>query len=157
MSEVNNINFIIGDLTEANEKYIVHQCNCTTKSAKGLAATIFRKFPYADVYNVIGNRNDIPGTIKVMGNGQKNRYVINLFGQIAGGKPKPNKESAEQRLQYFRAGLQKISEIQNLESVAFPYLIGCGLAGGDWNLYLNEIQNFANNVNAKVSIYKLKP
>ena len=45
---------------------------------------------------------------------------------------------------------------KNLVSIAFPMGIGCGLAGGDWNVYLNLIKQFKiNNPNTKVTIYKL--
>jgi hypothetical protein len=42
------------------------------------------------------------------------------------------------------------------ENVAFPYMIGCGLAGGNWKIYLGMITNFADrNPNLNVFIYKL--
>jgi O-acetyl-ADP-ribose deacetylase (regulator of RNase III) len=39
-----------GNLLDATEQYIAHQCNCTSTTAKGLAATLFRRYPYADIY-----------------------------------------------------------------------------------------------------------
>ena len=45
--------------------------------------------------------------------------------------------------------------LENLESIGFPYKIGCGAAGGNWNIYFNLLKMFANKVDAKVKIYKL--
>ena len=36
-------------------------------------------------------------------------------------------------------------QLPDLKSIAFPFQIGCGLAGGDWNVYLNETERFANS------------
>ena len=36
--------------------------------------------------------------------------------------------------------------IDGLESIAFPYLIGCGLAGGEWNDYKAAIESFSSMV-----------
>ena len=52
----------------------------------------------------------------------------------------------------------KIAKIPNLESIAFPWRIGCGLAGGNWEWYLGTLKNFADHVEekqgAKVIIYR---
>jgi hypothetical protein len=38
-------------------------------------------------------------------------------------------------------------------SVAMPYLIGCGLAGGDWPTYYRIIQQWAEKYHLKVKLY----
>jgi len=54
------------------------------------------------------------------------------------------------RLQWFKQCLAEIEKvIRDTDVVAFPYNIGCGLAGGDWAQY------FAQRINAKVVVYKL--
>ena len=143
-----------GDLTEAREKYIAHQCNCTTKTSKGLAHSIFTKFPYANVYK---NRESFgatePGNIIVCGNGEDKRYVINMMAQITGGKPK-KPETFEIRAEYFQQCLDQIKEIPNLESIAFPFNIGCGLAKGNWPVYEKMLSDFAEEVKVPVVLYK---
>jgi O-acetyl-ADP-ribose deacetylase (regulator of RNase III) len=138
------IKIIDGDLLEAKEKYILHQTNSITNNAGGLALYLFLKYPFADVYK---NRieNDVPGTVKVCGNGKDQRYVINAFGQFYPGPPKyQGIDTAEKRQEYFSQCLQQVSQIENLESIAFPYLIGCGLAKGKWENYLKMIGDFSN-------------
>ena len=116
---------------------------------------IFERFPYSNVYKQRNGKRDKPGTIKVCGNGSSERYVIALFGQYGWGKPDKKDDSPEKRLQFFKSGLAKIGEIKNLESVAFPYLVGCGSAGGKWEDYLKEIEMFADIFQVPVTLYKL--
>jgi len=138
------IKIIEGDLLEAKEKYILHQTNCLTNNAGGLALYLFLKFPYSNVYKD-RTSNDTPGTIKVCGNGKDQRYVINAFGQYYPGPPKfQGRDSAQKRQEYFSQCLEEVSKIENLESIAFPYLIGCGLAKGKWENYLKMILDFSN-------------
>jgi hypothetical protein len=40
----------MGDLLDATEQFIAHQCNCISQNAGGLAFYLFKKFPYANVY-----------------------------------------------------------------------------------------------------------
>jgi hypothetical protein len=92
------------------------------------------------------------------GGGIKNRYIINMFGQIYPGKPKYPKGALDgynARQMYFLRCLNEILKIENLESIGFNYGIGCGLAGGDWNIYYNLINNFAQKTDAKVVLYQL--
>jgi len=139
---------IEGDLLTCNSKYIVHQCNCLTTNAAGLAKWLFEKYPYANVYTRGSIR--IPGTIQIRGNPDLNQQlVVNLFGQNSPGKPY-NLESESVRSTWFKEGLQELAKMgESLHSVAFPYLIGCGLAGGNWLVYKKRIEDFAQ----QVSIY----
>lgn len=141
------------NILNSNEKYIIHQCNCITNNAFGLAEAIFTKYTYADEYK---NRKkySIPGTISIKGDGNEFRYIINAFAQFSPGKPSLN-ESKENRLQWFKECLDKIEKIENLESIAFPYKIGCGYGGGDWNEYIKVIEDFSENSSIKVVIYRL--
>jgi O-acetyl-ADP-ribose deacetylase (regulator of RNase III) len=141
--------------------YVVHQCNCRTKGAKGLAESIFSKWPQANTYR--NNVQRIVGTIDIfdvsdnnsindnpnnsINNNPKNKkYVVNLYGQ-----KKPSKadevETWQKRLLWFESGLKQLaSVVQPNTVVAFPYLIGCGLAGGNWLHYELKIREFSEQV-----------
>jgi O-acetyl-ADP-ribose deacetylase (regulator of RNase III) len=131
---LNKIIEVAGDLLKADTEYIAHQCNCITTYGKGLSASLFKRFPWADTYS---NRRtpSVPGTIDVFGNGQAQRYVINMYSQYNPGKPKRPDDTSEQRQKWFYDCLTQISAISGIEEVAFPYFIGCGLAGGNRNDY----------------------
>lgn len=152
-----NIKIMDGDLLTCSEQYIVHQANCSSRSASGLAYDLFKKFPHADIYSTRFNHS-IPGDISIDGNGKNQRLVIAIFGQYFPGAPSlslSSIDSEEKRLNYFQSGLNKIAAIPNITSVAFPFLIGCGLAKGKWENYLEMINNFADdNAHIDIKIFK---
>lgn len=152
------IEVIQGSLLDATERYIAHQCNCHSRSAAGLAYALFNKFPYANDYK---NRTtpDVPGTIKIHGDGIDKRYVINMFAQVYPGQvwpPEHPNDSLNVRARLFQTCLDEIAKISNLDSIAFPARIGCGLAGGNWEKYLQMLSSFADSVHDKykVTIYQ---
>jgi O-acetyl-ADP-ribose deacetylase (regulator of RNase III) len=154
------LEIVEGNLLEATEQYIAHNCNCVTNSAAGLAKHIFTKYPYADVYRTRESVSQ-PGTIQVSGNGIENRYVINMFTQYYPGISKEQDSNLDGRVareKYFHQCLLKVSQLPGLKSIAFPFGIGCGLAGGNWDYYLGTLNNFANFVSKKyqtqVKIYR---
>src|SRR5690554_3670191 len=152
------IQIINDDIFNSKEKYLIHQCNCVTIKSAGFAKELFDKYPYSNIYKYRNNYKDTPGTIKICGNGKNQRYVIGLFSQYYPGKPTHDNDNRELRLKWFRQCLFEVSKIENLESVAFPYKIGCNLGGGRWDDYYKMIERFANYIyqqqNAKVIIYK---
>eukprot|EP00040_Diaphanoeca_grandis_P039976 m.260805 g.260805 ORF g.260805 m.260805 type:complete len:227 (-) comp40668_c0_seq1:103-783(-) len=155
------VKHVDGDLLRATEQYIVHQCNCTSKSGRGIAKTIFQQWPHADVYRERAQKGVTHslGTIVVRGGTAGRRGVINLFGQHSPGKPRPTgSDTPASRLKAFENCLEEMKDIVGLESVAFPFQIGSGLAGGHWPSYEKAINKFATDVNdfgIRVSIYKL--
>ncbi len=130
----------------------MQQCNCVTKKALGLSKAIAEKFPHADFYSRRQHPSK-PGTVEVRGNGKDERWVCALYGQYYPGKPSNRTvngnfvDSAEQREEWFQDGLDKIAKIKNLRSIAFPYHVGCGLAGGDWRHYETMLINFEQTIN----------
>lgn len=153
-----NYDLIAGDLLKFDEaKYIAHQCNCLTSVGSNLADAMFKAFPYSDVYShrVSYDRTELPlpgeqpGDIIIRGNGKNERYVINMFAQFYPGGvkyPDSSKDGYIARQTYFKNCLLKIMQIPDLESIAFPYKIGCGVAGGDWNVYSRLIDIFARKM-----------
>lgn len=148
------IKFVNDNILNSNEQYIIHSCNCVTKNSKGLAKSIFDKFNYANTYKT-REKNSIPGTIDICGNGDNKRYIINLYSQIYPGSSKYSNDTKELRLKWFNECLIKVSKIENLNSIAIPYNISCGLAGGNWNDYNDLIIKFDKLIDINIVIYKL--
>ena len=140
---------VYGDLLDATEDFIVQQVNATGNRNMGLASSISKKYPISNLYSgkyAVNNR--IPGTIIIRDK------VINIVGQINPGKPTIGNDSKLNRIQFFKNGLNSIPN--DIKSIAFPMGIGCGLAGGDWNVYLQMIKDFKiEHPNTKIVIYNL--
>lgn len=155
------IEIVTGDIFDSKENFFCHQTNCiSTSNAAGLAKDIFTKYPYADCY-VSRTETSIPGTIDIRGNGLDQRFIVNLHGQVYPGRcryPLSNLDGLAARQKYFYHGLLRLAKIKDLESVAFPWRVGCGLGGGDWEHYIGQINIFAQYIEefqgAKVFIYK---
>ncbi|MDD4930602.1 MAG: NADAR domain-containing protein [Candidatus Colwellbacteria bacterium] len=134
----NKIKTVDGDLLSyVKTHYIVHQCNAVTDKAKGLAETIFKKFPEADIYS--------DGTKRKLGDVFIRGKIINLVGQHYPGEARYPTDTPEKRIAAFKKGLETIAKkIPSDSSIAFPYNIGCGLAKGEWNVYEKMVQDFAD-------------
>ncbi len=163
MDNNNSFKIVQGNLFDSDARYICHQCNCVTTIGAHLAASMFKRFPYADIY---AERNhSVPkdettlGNIVIRGDGESKRFVVNLLGQYYPGKSRFSagiRDGHITREEAFQSCLEKISQIENLHSVAFPWMIGCGAAGGDWQHYQQLLMNFADNVSAKTFVFQLK-
>jgi len=138
-------------------QYIAHQCNCVSQGAKGLARAIFSAFPQANNYH---GKQRVPGTISIHPDvpGGPSPTIINMFAQRhPGGDPK-GVEGQFTRQMWFLECLQRISEIPGIRSIAFPWGIGCGLAGGDWTIYQGIIEKWAlDHPGIKVMLCKHDP
>lgn len=158
------------DLLSVTDGIIIHQCNTTTKTTKGLAKLIFKKFPYAS--QEVGKEI---GSISVFGfdrHVQDYRHyghvcdgiacykphmpiIVNMYAQI---KPGKNHKNKEDRLTYFKMCLDKLAEYckdQKITNVNVPYKIGCGLAGGEWFKYKAMLQEFESSHDININIHKL--
>jgi O-acetyl-ADP-ribose deacetylase (regulator of RNase III) len=162
------IEIIKGNLLDAKEKYICHQTNSTSKNASGLAHYLFERYPYANFYKnrpcpYVATGQDLPGHCIIKGDGIKDRLIIGAMGQYYPGAPHENSliDSSKVREGYFNRCLVEITHMENVESIAFPLRIGCGIAKGNWDNYLRALEAFAigikNEQGARVVIYDPTP
>lgn len=119
-----------GDLLEATEDIIAHQVNCFGV-AGGLAADIFEKWPDAenDYLQMCQRTNPwgLKGFAQVTGQQKDGHIICNLFGQYQPGADY-NPEALESALFM----LSDIAKTLNC-SVALPFGLSCGIAGGVWS------------------------
>ena len=146
---------ITGDLIYCDATYIVHQCNCVSKKAAHLALTVFTHFSYSDVYSKREEKSRM-GSIEVRGDGEKQRFVIAMFAQRYPGSSKYQNDTPEIREKAFAECLRGIEGIAGVHSIAFPWCIGCGAAGGDWMVYKEMIDSFADRVYPFVEVKIIK-
>lgn len=144
-----NISVVLGNILDSDCQYVAHQCNAVTKHSVGLAKQIFDLYPDSNIYALPINR--VMGEIVVRGR------IINMICQYHPGKAKNSNDSYEIRLAAFRSALEKIGKIEGIQSVAFPYNIGCGFGGGSWDEYYSALVDFARSyTNIRIVIYKLE-
>jgi O-acetyl-ADP-ribose deacetylase (regulator of RNase III) len=168
---------IKGDLLEVTDvEYIVQQTCCTACRACGLSQAITTKWPSINPYGerrkwgrtnwAVQEDRAEPGTIAVyeFEEPQGNlKGVVCAFAQVCHGKPGVAKDplglagadTAADRLRYFQSCLDCLEEL-GATSLAFPYGIGCGLAGGSWPKYEAMLRNWsAAHTTVEVRIVQL--
>ena len=165
--KTNAIKIIEGNLLDSPDTYIAHQCNCTGQFAGGVAKVIFEKWPKCDDY-IRGTHGEF-GSFKVH-RVEKEKWVVNMFTQYWGGGPQENLPGNDDRaydreimfarcLFFMTQGLVSRSrQIRRPLTVSMPYLIGCGLARGNWNNYLRMLAIFSDVLTAnggQLTLYKL--
>lgn len=153
------IRIVSGDLLSSTEDIIAHQVNCCGVMGAGVAKQIKERFPKAyQVYrktceNYKGREDLILGQCQLVvcrNPSGGNALVANLFGQLDYGKGKRHTEDY-----VFMQCLMNLVVYANevhASSIAMPYKIGCGLAGGDWEsiykIIAQELRGF------EVTLYK---
>lgn len=125
---------IKGDLvklaSEGRFDVLVHSCNCFHVMGGGIARQIRQVFPEAyaaDCRTKHGSRyklgdyssHEYPSGLTIV-----NAYTQHGFGTVDG--PAVEYDA-------FEAVMLKIAKDFESKEIGIPYLISCGLAGGDWN------------------------
>ena len=139
-----------GDLLEASETVIAHQVNCFG-IAGGLAADIFAKWPdagndYNQLIERIPNTSILLGMPQLTGQQRDGHIIANLYGQFAPG--------ADYNPTALERALTCLAELARQAgwSVALPYGLSCGIAGGNWSEVYQIIEQAFEGV--EVTIYK---
>lgn len=151
---------VSGDLLQMDGRaaYIVHQCNCVSRGAAGLARALFALRPDADVYRARAGPSAL-GAIAVAPPAGGRPGVVALFAQVRPGRAGAPGDDPRARLAAFRACLGALARALQAGGmaggpVAFPWHIGCGLAGGHWPDYAAAIAEFAAAVPGPVLLVR---
>jgi len=123
-----------GDITKSNAGIICHQVNCRGVMGAGLAKALRAKYPiygpYVQLCRGVKPETLLGSTQFVQVSTDPDQYVANCFGQCNFGRDRVQTDYAA--LEHSLRNVEEFARTHNL-SVAIPYGIGCGLAGGDWN------------------------
>ena len=148
------IKVVQGNLLDAPEDIIVHQVNCQGVMGGGVARQIKDKWPnvydhYTRMVKTVEKlsipREKLLGEVcwdmvqeKIRDEGQ-DKWIASIFGQL------DYNRKGERKIQTDYNALKKgFIEVANNascydQSVAMPYMIGCGRGGGDWSKVLEMI------------------
>lgn len=147
-----------GDITKCKADIIAHQVNCQFVMGGGVALALRKRWPvvynkYLELRNLYTNKpsNKFLGICQIIEVDQ-NRYVANLFGQdkLGYGKCYTNYAALEQALKELAWQV----EYMELKTIAFPWLMSCGLAGGDWNIVKPLIEKIFEDLDIEIQYWK---
>ncbi|TCJ01149.1 macro domain-containing protein [Cytobacillus praedii] len=149
------IKIVEGDILQATESIIGHQVNCQGVMGAGLAKQIRVMYPivFNGYKNYCNNRHpyDLLGEVQLI-QVSNEKYIANIFAQLNYGRKKliyTDYESLSKGMNYLKDLARKYDK-----SITLPYGIGCGLAGGDWNVVHKLIQEVFEDY--EVTLYKFK-
>jgi O-acetyl-ADP-ribose deacetylase (regulator of RNase III) len=137
---------------------IAHQVNCQGIMGGGLAFQIKNKWPevfkeYTDFIERTGlPKSQILGRCQLVQTGCG--FLANLFGQYTTGWGRQTDyEALFRALQSLRDQMMAIG----LKSVAFPMKLGCGLAGGDWEVVYGLIKGTFEGSRISIAFVEYQP
>lgn len=134
------IKSIHGDALEVKANILAHQTNCIGVMGAGIAKQIKQKLlgrvgfrTYKELCNKFGA--SLLGDVQFLQIAEE-RYIANVFGEN-----KPTGKGLDTDYEALRKGLEQVHKVAKDEglTVVIPGLMGCGLAGGDWNYVLHDI------------------
>lgn len=136
---------IKGNLLEAKEEIIAHQVNCCGVMGAGIAKQIRKHLLSEEQFDEYAILCKSYGSA-LLGNIQPSsmmngKYVVNLFGE-----DKPTEKGRDTDYKALRKSLKLMAEFALVHhlSIAIPGYLGCGLAGGDWEVVYNMICQVAD-------------
>ena len=149
---------IKGDVRDTDCKLIAHGVNCQGVMGSGVARALFEKWPrvkdmyhdYFNEFNAGPNGENFLGSIDVFPVGDNGMYVANCFTQQYYGGGDRQYVDYQAVLECME-GLRQVCDDFGLTEIAMPK-IGCGLAGGDWNMVKSILDYVFEDITVKVYV-----
>ena len=146
------MNIVNANIFNCIEPIIVHQVNCLGVMGSGIAYQIKLIYPevYVDYHEFCQKRKpeEILGSCRICPT-KDGRFIANVFGQLDfGSGVKTNYYALERALD----GVRDFAKLKSY-SVALPYNLGCGLAGGNWDIVSKIIERTLFDVD--YTLYRL--
>lgn len=143
-----------GDILESGADVICHQVNCIGVMGAGLAKQIADKYPdvyktYKELVALSADPREMLGTIQLCP-ATESQTIANLFAQI-----KPSRKGVQTDYEALKKCFEIVKGQCAGKKVAIPYKIGCGLAGGDWRVVSQMIDDVFYDFNGSVEIWKI--
>lgn len=150
--------YIKGDITETTIRNIAHGVNCQNAMGSGVAKALFTKWSEVkkQYHEFIANKSkmmnftdiSLLGQIQAVGIIGDGKWVFNCFTQRFYGRDPVKYVNYEAIYECFKS----IADTR-IRELAIPK-IGCGLAGGNWNI-VEQIINDAVGDNIDITVYYL--
>ena len=148
------INYINANLLDSNCNFICHQVNCQGKMGSGVAKQIRDRWPevYSNYARVVNSK--MLGKAQILYIEDANiprQCVVNMFSQEHYGYDGARYTSYDA---FWNCLNELKNQIPEGATIAFPYKIGCGLGGANWEIIEKMIDIVFKDYG--VFIYKLE-
>jgi O-acetyl-ADP-ribose deacetylase (regulator of RNase III) len=152
------ISYKNGNVFEQGADMVIHQANCQCRMGSGIAKTIAAEYPeavMADKYTSEADLNKL-GTFSWAKCKKGNVVIFNMYSQFMYGSDSRKTNYIHMARALWEIKKHIMNYYNDSQRVCIPHLIGCGLAGGDWNvvkaLLEDAFEDFGNN---SVTVCKL--
>lgn len=158
------IHHLQGNLLTSDCTIIIHQSNCLMGFGSGIAGQIRQQYPRA--YQAFAKDDRKPEEkLGSFSTGIDNGKIFyNMYGQYDFGGLKGIRYTDYDA---FRSGLDSVLTdithmkdsciVTTIDKIGMPYLIGCGLAGGDWEVVYKIIEEVAAEHEMDIYLYEYTP
>lgn len=149
---------IRGNLLNATENIIMHQVNCKGVMGAGVAYQIRRyllsDYEYGRYIEVCQSHTakELLGNYMIHTTSKNDQGIIDLFGENI--PTETEVDTDYNALEKALSAAVHFTVAHNL-SIALPGYLGCGLAGGDWEIVYNMIRKVEQLHNTSISVYYL--
>lgn len=165
-----------GNLLLSDCTVIAHQANCYNTMGAGIASQIKKMYPEAYDADVNFIKTIVPqeqlsklsrdeqanlklGRCSRTFSKDKKRVIVNLYGQLGFDRyvMQTQYDKLKSAFEEMLQGLIHLEKNGFPIKLGIPYLMGCGLAGGDWSVVERDIFELAKKYEREVYIYKFDP
>ena len=152
----NNIENIIGDILEVPTQMICHQVNCQGVMGAGLAKQVRTAYPqvyelYKQYCEKQTEKANLLGRVQFI-KCPNNVIIANCFAQFGYGRGALQTSYAAFRLCMLK--IKNFCKTNSINCVSIPYKMGCGLAGGNWEIISKIIAEIFDGENIKIQIVR---
>lgn len=156
------IHHVQGNLLRSDCTFIAHQANCQKRMGSGIAYQIKKEIPELYQVDLGDSRTPEERLGGISYTRTKAGWGFNLYGQFTPGyglqtSYKSLESALSKMLTYIpelvRFDSRKITNIK----VGLPYLIGCGLAGGDWKIVYPMLERLSDHHKIDIYLYEFNP
>lgn len=145
-----------GNLLTSDCTVIMHQANCFSVMGAGIARTIADIYPAAKKADLNFPYSPEERLGKYSLAKTKNKVIVNLYGQYKFGRGlQTDYKALEKSLDSFFTDVKE--DNLKIGKVGIPYLMGCGLAGGDWKIVSEILYNQSEKHGVEIYTYEYTP
>lgn len=153
-----------GDIFLSQAEIMCHQVNCQGVMGAGLAKQVRTKYPAVyELYKSVcvahsADPDSLLGWAMIVETNDSNsKFIANLFAQNGFRKGPSDTQVYTDYNALARAvdEVVKMAEAYGVKAVAVPLNMGCGLAGGDWNVVKDILKSSFQDSPVNLEIWKL--